>query len=208
MINREQIKNSAKQSIKGKIGPLFVVFVIVFAISMILSAIPFVGSIASTFVFGPAFALALTTIYLKVAKGEEFKIGEIFDGFYHFWGAFKITFFVGLFTFLWSLLFIIPGIIAGYSYYMAFFIYAENKEIGALEAIRQSKQMMKGHKMDAFVLELSFIGWALLCIITFGIAAIYVIPYMQTSMAKFYLAIKPQQEQIQAEFTDTSDIAE
>ncbi len=209
MITREQLKKDAKQSIKGKIGMLFVVSIIIVAIVMVVEMIPIIGGIATTFVFAPAFALSLVMIYLKVAKGEDFKIGEVFDGFYNFWGAFKVTFLVGLFTFLWSLLFIVPGIIAAYSYYMAMFIYAENKDMGALEAIRRSKEMMKGHKMDAFVLELSFIGWMLLTMITFGIAYIYVLPYMETSIAKFYLAIKPQeQEAIQAEFTEDTSAPE
>lgn len=105
-------------------------------------------------------------------------------------GAFKVSFFTTLFTFLWSLLLIVPGIIKSFSYAMAMYIWSENKEMGALEAINKSKKMMDGHKMDYFVLGLSFIGWILLGCITLGIALIYVIPYMETTMANFYNSIK------------------
>ena len=79
-----------------------------------------------------------------------------------------------------------------YSYSMAMYIWSENKEMGALEAISKSKEIMDGHKMDLFVLYLSFIGWILLGCITFGIAYIYVIPYMDATLANFYRAINPQ----------------
>ncbi len=191
MIAREQLKQQAKQQIKGKIGILFLMSIIVAGISILVNYVPIIGSLANAIVIAPAFSISLIMIYMKVADYEEIKVGDIFEGFYHFWGAFKITFLVGLFTFLWSLLFVIPGIVKAYSYSMAFYIYAENKDMGALEAIRKSKEMMHGHKMDLFVLALSFLGWGLLCAITFGIAYIYVGPYMQTTYMNFYRAIKP-----------------
>ena len=80
---------------------------------------------------------------------------------------------------------------------MAIYIYAENKEMGALQAIRESKKLMEGHKMDLFVLMLSFIGWYLLTLITFGIAYIYVGPYMQAAMVNFYKSLLP----VEAEYT-------
>ena len=76
------------------------------------------------------------------------------------------------------------------------YIVAENKGIGALEAINRSKAMMHGHKMDYFVLQLSFIGWALLGAITFGIAYIYVIPYMSATMVNFHNDLLPEVEEI------------
>lgn len=101
------------------------------------------------------------------------------------------TFLANLFTSLWSLLFVVPGIIKACSYSQALYIIAEDPEIGALEAINRSKAMMDGHKMEYFVLGLSFIGWNLLACLTFGILYIWLIPYMQTTMANFYNSIKP-----------------
>ncbi len=72
---------------------------------------------------------------------------------------------------------------------MALYIYAENPEMGALDAIKKSQEMMNGHKMDLFVLELSFTGWALLSTITFGLVGIYVTPYMIATFTNFYKTI-------------------
>jgi uncharacterized membrane protein len=88
--------------------------------------------------------------------------------------------------FLWSLLFIIPGIIAALNYSMSLFIMAQNPEIGIVEAIELSKKMMKGNKGKLFVLYLSFIGWFLLSGLTFGILMLYVYPYTMTTVAIFF----------------------
>ena len=97
---------------------------------------------------------------------------------------------IGIFTALWSLLLIIPGIIASYRYRMAMYIIHDDPEVGIMEAIRKSKQMMVGHKMDLFVLDLSFIGWYLLSVITLGIATLYVGPYVAATQAAFYDSIQ------------------
>lgn len=192
MIQRELLKANAKESIKGNIGTLFGMGVVVALISLILDSIPKIGSVVDAYLVSPAFSLAFTAIYLKIARGGKVVFSELFDGFAYFWGAFKINFLVSLFTLLWSLLFIVPGIIKAYSYSMAMYIYSENRNMGALEAINKSKEIMEGHKMDLFILELSFAGWFLLGVITFGIALIYFIPYAETTFANFYLAISGQ----------------
>ena len=96
---------------------------------------------------------------------------------------------VGFFTFLWSLLFIIPGIIKSFAYSQTLLILADNPKMTAGEAQAKSIEMMNGHKMDYFVLGLSFIPWLLLVGITFGIASIYVMPYMETTYVNFYKEI-------------------
>ena len=194
-MDRVQLKTAAKGQIAGKIGILFVITLVISIISglasLILSLIPFVGSLAAAIIITPAFALSLVRIYINVVKGNTPDVKDAFSGFDDFWAAFKVTFFVGLFTFLWSLLFVIPGIIKGYSYSMAMYVLAENKGKGALECINESKKMTEGHKMELFVLNLSFIGWYLLTGITFGIAGIYVIPYVSATQVNFYNEIKP-----------------
>lgn len=189
MINRAQLKAQAKEQIRGKIGILFIILLIAGAIISVGAVIPVIGTLAVSVFAGPAFSLSIYLIFLKLYNNESIEIGNIFDGFYRFWGAFKVLFFIGLFTFLWSLLFIIPGVIKAYSYSMALYIYAENPEMGALDAIKKSQEMMDGHKMDLFVLELSFIGWALLSTITFGLVGIYVTPYMIATFTNFYKTI-------------------
>lgn len=195
-MDRIQLKSLAKQQIKGNIGMLFVVALIIAVISgvatLVLSCVPFIGGLASAIIVTPAFALSTTRVYLNLASGiKNPEAGDAFCGFDDFWSAFKVNFLVGLFTFLWSLLFVIPGIIKSISYSMAMYILAENKEKSALECINESKEMTEGHKMELFVLGLSFIGWALLGYVTLGLAYIWVIPYMQTTFTNAYLSLKP-----------------
>lgn len=193
MKTRAELKSMAKEQIKGNIGILFVITLIIGLISaaagFILSFIP-AGSLIASIVITPAFSISILRVYLNLAKAQKPEVKDAFSGFDDFWSAFKVTFLVGLFTFLWSLLFVIPGIIKAISYSQAMTIVAENPKTNALDAINRSKAMMHGHKMDYFVLGLSFIGWALLCGITFGIAYIYVGPYMSATQINFYNEIK------------------
>ncbi len=192
MVNRQQIKANARQQIKGKIGILFLINLVMVAISFASMFIPIFGNLVYGFFINPAFSVSIALIYLTLYKGADIMVGDVFEGFHYFWGALKISFFSCLIIFCWSLLFLIPGIIKAYSYSMALFIYAENPDMGALEAMTRSQEMMKGHKMDFFVLNLSFFGWALLCAVTFGIAGIYVAPYTSSATVNFYQAIKPE----------------
>ena len=91
-----------------------------------------------------------------------------------------------LYVFLWSLLFIIPGIVAGFSYAMTDYILAENPEMSASEAISRSKEMMEGNRLRLFCLEFSFIGWSILCAFTMGIGNLWLTPYRQAATAAFY----------------------
>ena len=194
-MNRAELKMAAKQQIKGKIGILFVITLVIAVISgiasVVLGLIPVVGSLAATVIVTPAFALSVVRIYLNVVKGNAPELNDAFTGFDDFWAAFKVTFLVGLFTFLWSLLFVIPGIIKSISYSMSMYVLAENKGKPALECIAESKKMTEGHKMELFVLALSFIGWAFVGAITFGIAYIWITPYMQATMTNAYNYLKP-----------------
>ena len=89
----------------------------------------------------------------------------------------------------WSLLFVIPGIVAAYRYSMATYIMAENPSMQATEAIERSKALMDGRKGDLFCLDLSFIGWALLAVLTAGIGNLWLMPYMTVSRAAFYRSL-------------------
>ena len=191
MKTRAELKEMAKQQIKGNIGMLFVITLIIGAISGAAAAIPPLA-LAVSIIVTPAFSISIIRVYQELARsGKKPEAKDAFAGFDDFWTGFKALFLVGLFTFLWSLLFIIPGIIKSFSYSQTMMIVAENKGIGARDAINRSKAMMDGRKMDYFVLGLSFIGWGLLCCITLGIAYIWVGPYMQATMVNFYNDIKP-----------------
>ena len=188
-MTRSELKAAAKEQIKGKIGVILVMTLVIFAISLACGFIPVVGAIVS-FIITPAFSLSLCIIYLKLTKKEEISVGNVFDGFNKTGRALWLNILIAIFTFLWTCLLIIPGIIKQYAYSMAYYVLADNPELTAREALTKSKEIMKGHKLDLFVLQLSFIGWYFLIGITFGIAAIYVVPYISATTANFYNSIK------------------
>ena len=188
-MDRAILKSAAKRQIKGNIGILFAISLLSGLITGALSAIPLVGSIAGM-LLSAAFSLALIDIYMGVSDGRKPEVGDLFSQIRNVLPAFCTTFLVGLFTFLWSLLLIVPGIIKGCSYSQAMYILAENPGISPTEAINRSKAMMDGHKMEYFLLGLSFIGWSILGIFTLGILYIWLIPYMQTTLANYYRSLK------------------
>ncbi|MFA5471900.1 MAG: DUF975 family protein [Acholeplasmataceae bacterium] len=189
MFNRVELKNMAKEQIRGKIGSLFLCGLIYFLIVGATGAIPIIGPILSS-IASPAFALSFTMIFLLVTEDIKPEIGDIFKGFDNFGKALWLNIITAVFVLLWSLLFIIPGIVKSIAYSMSFYILAENPEMTALEALNESKRITDGHKMDLFILSLSFFWWALLGPLTFGIAYIYVMPYMQTTLANAYKELK------------------
>lgn len=134
--------------------------------------------------------VAFYNIFRKLlVTGDNNCVSNLFD-FSNYWHKIGGMLLMGIFVFLWTLLFIIPGIIKAYSYAMTPYILDENPELSASEAIHRSRMMMQGHKFDLFWLQLSFIGWFLLCIVTAGIALLWVTPYYYTAQAAFYEEVK------------------
>ena len=106
------------------------------------------------------------------------------------WGMFLMYLFISL----WSLLFIIPGLIKTFSYALTPYILKDYPELSANQAINLSRKMMKGHKLDLFCLGLTFIGWVILSILTFGIGVLWLVPYMTSATSVFYLDVKAEYE--------------
>lgn len=98
-----------------------------------------------------------------------------------------------VYVFLWSLLLIVPGIVKGYAYAMTPYIMHEHPELSANECIDASKKMMNGHKWRLFLLDLSFIGWLLLCVLTLGVLTLWVQPWVECSHVSFYEQLKSRQ---------------
>ena len=188
-MTRVELKNKAKEQIKGKIGILFLIFLIIAMIGVGSSFVPIVGWFA-TIIIMPAFNISLCMIFLNLAKKEDISVGDVFKGFNITGKAVWLSIITNFFVFLWSLLLVIPGIIKAFSYSMAPFILADNPELTAREALSESKRIMDGHKFDLFVLQLSFFWWYLLGAISFGIAYIYVVPYFEATITNFYNEIK------------------
>lgn len=131
-------------------------------------------------------------VMLSVMRGGEMNIGGLFDGFNDFGRIVGTKLLQAIYTFLWTLLLVIPGIIKNYSYAMTDFILKDQPELANNAAIEKSMAMMDGNKMKLFLLDLSFIGWAILCLFTFGIGFLFLQPYVQSAHAAFYEDLKAQ----------------
>ncbi len=154
------------------------------------NAMQIVSQIVELLISGP-FVIGFTAFFLGIAQEGDARLELLFVGFRRFWKSFGVYFLSGLFIFLWTLLLIIPGIIAAFRYAMAFFIIADDADCGPLEAINRSKEMMAGNKWKFFCLHWRFFGWALLAVFfTFGIGFLWLVPYMQTTFSKFYEDVK------------------
>lgn len=144
--------------------------------------------------------------YFIENREHKTNVGQVFYGFQggRYTSTVWIMFLKGLYIFLWSLLFCIPGIIKSYSYLMVPYIIAENSSLDKSRVFELSRKMMRGHKWEAFVLGLSFLGWNLLGAMTGGILNIfYVNPYVHATYAEFYSALKA--EAIQKGIATTAD---
>jgi len=202
--NRD-LRAQSRSQLKGVWGKMALAILVYYLITMVpqflfweygFLHIPLLETIITIAVFvvmGP-FALGLVGYFLKRIRQEEFCLNNIFDGFLKFLPSFLLMFFYMLFIFLWTLLLIVPGLIKMYAYSMVFYIMYDNPEIKPLDAIKQSKIMMKGYKGKLFLLHLSFIGWGFLCILTLGIGFLWLMPYMMLAEGNFYENLKKNQE--------------
>ena len=155
-----------------------------------LSIAAFLGFVQ--FILGGVVQLGYSQYLLKQHDHRELDFHDLFSQFHRFGQGFAQAFLRGLYTFLWALLFIIPGIVKGIGYSMTPFIMADNPNMTASEAIAASTELMEGYKGDHFILGLSFIGWELLCVLTLGIGMLWLNPYMNASYAAFYRKLLAQ----------------
>ena len=179
-MNRAELKSQAKGILSANYWPIIGATVLVMAILVAVASVPGIGSIASYFII--PVSLGLTLYIVGLIDGGKPSITDIFtnafDGRYYLRRVGGYAWMM-LFTFLWSLLFAIPGIVKAYSYALTPYILAKYPEVQAKEALKVSMKIMDGKKAELFVLQLSFIGWAMLAGITFGLLGIFfVIPYM------------------------------
>jgi uncharacterized membrane protein len=126
--------------------------------------------------------------------GADFKVEKLFDGYRDFLRIFGTTLLQTIYTILWTLLLVIPGIIKSISYSQTYYVLRDNPELSFNAAIERSMAMMEGHKMQYFLLQLSFIGWILLSILTCGILSLWVNPYLHATYAHYYEYVKEEYE--------------
>lgn len=184
-----KLMQQARASLDLKWGIAIITFLIYNIIVGSLSVIPILGSIGALILAGP-FSYGLATFSMAIARNQKEDIKQIFEGFNNFANCLIAYLLMALYVILWSLLFIIPGIIAAISYSMVFYIMVDEPEIGPEAALRKSKEMMYGYKWKFFRLNIRFFGWSLLCILTLGIGFLWLIPYMHVTYVKFYEDIK------------------
>lgn len=127
---------------------------------------------------------------MNVRKGQTAPYATLFDGFIFAGKLILLNIVMSVFVFLWSLLFLIPGIIAAYRYRFAIYNLCDDPSMGVMEALRMSKAQTRGYKGQLFVLDLSFIGWNFLCALTMGILSIWIMPYIQQTDIGYFEAIK------------------
>lgn len=175
----------ARESLSGLWGLAIGTFVIYMLVFIGVEMIPIAGWLISILITGPM-SVGACIFSLAVARKQNPQLSQIFYGFKKFGISLGAYLLQMIFIILWSLLLIIPGIIAALSYYMTFYIIAENDSMGPLEAITKSKKMMYGNKWKLFCMFFRFLGWALLSLLTLGIGFLWLIPYMFISFAKFY----------------------
>ena len=163
-------------------------------IKISLGGLGLVGFLLSILVFNPLI-VGCYRFFLQNSRGPA-ELNELGAGFRGDWGNVVLVMFLkNLFLALWTMLFIIPGIVKAYAYRMVPYILKEHPELSGTQAITLSRRMMKGHKGDAFVLDLSFIGWILLSALTFGILHLfYVGPYIQATDAELYKVVRADYE--------------
>ena len=125
-------------------------------------------------------------LWLGVIRDEKVDYGTLFDGFKDYLRVLLTLFLTGIYTFLWSLLLIVPGIVKAYSYSMTPYVLKDNPQLSYDAAIEKSMCLMNGHKMKLFLLDLSFIGWGILCLLSLGIGFLFLSPYMECTHASFY----------------------
>ncbi|TNF07373.1 MAG: DUF975 family protein [Bacillota bacterium] len=185
MKSRRELKKLAWEQLRPTYWMVLVALLVTFAIQPALAPIAIIIS-------GPiAVGISIYLLDIIENKADGRKIEIVLDAFKKNLPANIIAYIlIGIFTFLWSLLLIIPGIVKAISYSMTTYILAENTEINAMDAIKQSQEMMQGHKMEFFLLLLSFFWWFVLSMLTFGLGFIFLLPYIQMTITNYYIELR------------------
>ena len=202
-----ELRAQARERLEGKWGTFVLMTFLMLVIQTILQIPGYIGSLLE--ILSPENVLAslsfsnisnilsllalplswgLTVSLLRNHREESVDLENLFDGFRggRYTRVFCALFLVNLFTFLWALLLIIPGIMKAFSYALTPYILLDEPELTARQAITRSCEIMEGRRWKLFCLYLSFIGWGILSLLTFGIGFLWLVPYMNASIAAFY----------------------
>lgn len=204
-------KRAAKESLCGQWGTsavfTLVFFVIVYAVAFVASLVGGTSDSEMPMAMNPVvlaaqilIVLPLTYAYmvafLGASRGEQVRTGMLAAGFNDYLRVVGTLLLRNVYVWLWTLLLVVPGIVKYYSYAMTEYVLADYPELSYNAAIERSMAMMKGHKMELFLLTLTFIGWWIVCAFTLGIAMLWVHPYFNVTVAKFYEDLKQEETRI------------
>jgi uncharacterized membrane protein len=203
MGNNQDYKNRALASLEGKWSKAVVATLIYFVVSMGIDWVmttPMGNNVALSYSTSGIWTLiclpfgwAFTVYFLRLIRDESLDYGHLLDGYKDFLRVFLAEFLISLAVVIGCLLLIIPGIIFAMMFAQTEFILKDDKEISAIDAMAKSISMMNGHKTELFALSLSFLGWAILSLLTLGIGFILLVPYFNTAMAHYYEDLKAEQ---------------
>ena len=175
-------KSEAVRSLEGKWGSSAVLVLVSGVLGLVLSSVGY--GIPAILLLPMSWGVAVA--FLEVSRGNKPDLGWLTRGYSRFSEVFLTMLLREIYVGLWTLLLIVPGIVKSYSYAMTPYILQDDPDCKYDDAICRSMSMMQGHKMDLFLLDLSFLGWAILCLLTLGIGFLFLSPYWQTTRAKFY----------------------
>ena len=194
-ISNQTLMTQALKSLKGKWGIAIGAWFVFFILTEFQIGWEWQGDdggnykvaldIVSLIIGGPL-SLGYTTLILLISRNQKPDFAILFGGFKRFGTSLAVYLLRIIFIILWALLLIIPGFIACLRYSQTFYILSEDENIGPLEAISKSKEMMAGNNWKLFCLYFRFIGWFILCVVTLGFAGLYVGPYFSQSCTNFY----------------------
>ena len=205
MIENRILKANARNQLGGGIftSPWLAMLVVFFLYSAALTVASSITFGIGTIILSGPLLYGVNRICIKQVKGQDIVFDDATSGFNEcFVGSMVLSLITALFTFLWSLLLIVPGVIKSYSYSMAPYILQDNPQLTAMECLDKSRKMMDGNKFQLFCIDLSFIGWYIVGILCLGIGLLWVTPYHNMTKANFYMALKAKEEGENAESVD------
>lgn len=176
-----EMKDIALAKLQNKWGNAALAVLIVIVINGAANFLP-----GSALIIGGPLALGMAIYFIRISRDENVEINNLFDGFKKFGNALGAYVLMLLIICIGFILLIVPGIIAALALSQTFNIMQDEPELGPIEALKKSHEMMKGHRGDYFLLNLSFIGWAFLCLLTLGIGFLFLIPYISVTNSIFY----------------------
>lgn len=193
-MNRKELKSKALEHLKGHWG---YAILSVFLCMIIIDGVGAATAGIVALLFTAPMLVGLYSIFLDGSRKGEYDIATLFVGFKeNLVEKIILSLYKALMVFLWSLLFIIPGIIKSYAYSAAEYIAAEHPDYSFKKCLTESERLMKGHKWELFVLQLSFLGWMILGMFTFGILYFWLAPYMIATQTEFFIVLMGQDSEL------------